>query len=412
MVSHIRLGLIADDLTGTLDTGVQFTQKGLLTLVPFKFSPSFQDIPVLGLNSNTRHSSAEMAYKRVRQLCRRLKGRILYKKIDSTLRGNVAREVMAMLDESCLSKAVLAPAFPTQGRTLEDGILKFYGTPFHLTHYQKEFSPPLETSFIPDFIKREIGESIGHIDRRGLAGGASFLAGRILEAKERIVLIDTYEPQDLHTIGQAWWTFLKERALICGSAGLAKEIEINGSAVPENRFRIKRTELPFLLVSGSRHQKTLEQLKRAIDEFHFPVIEPDIKEFVHPVRCSQEVRRVIKHLSQTLSDHKGVILSTSFQEAIPGQGEIVSTNLGKVVAGILRRQHLSSLILSGGDIAMEVCGRLKSTAMRIESEILQGIPLSSLTDGPCKGLNIVTKGGGLGEPDAFVKVIQFLSLSE
>ena len=194
MGSRLRFGLIADDLTGTLDTGVQFRQKGLVTLVPFRFSPSLKDVPVLALNSSTRHSRPEMAYRKVKQLCKKLKGRILYKKIDSTLRGNVAVEILAVLDESGLSKAILAPAFPTQGRTLEDGILKFYGTPFHLTHYRKEFSPSLDTSFVPELIKREIGEPIGHIDRRGLAKGPSYLAARILEAKERIVLIDTCEP--------------------------------------------------------------------------------------------------------------------------------------------------------------------------------------------------------------------------
>jgi len=67
------------------------------------------------------------------------------------------------------------------------------------------------------------------------------------------------------------------------------------------------------------------------------------------------------------------------------------------------------LILSGGDVAMEVCQNLRSGGMRIETEILQGIPLSSLLDGPWKGLPIVTKGGGLGDPNAFLEVIHYLT---
>jgi D-threonate/D-erythronate kinase len=404
-----RIGLIADDLTGTLDTGVQFRLKGLVTVVPFKFSPSLEDIPVLALNSNSRHSSPEAAYRKVRQLCKKLKGRILYKKIDSTLRGNVGAETLAMLDESGFSKAILAPAFPTQGRTLEGGILKFYGTPFHLTHYRDEFSPALDTSFVPDLLMRGIGEPIGRIGRKELNRGPSALAKKILEAKERIILIDTCGPQDLRIIGQAWWGFLKEKALICGSAGLAKELEIAGSRKLKDGIRIKRVKRPLLLVSGSRHQKTLEQVRRAIDAFRLPMVEPDIETFADPARCSREIRRVAGELCRILESPGGAVLSTSFQKAIPGREERISVHLGRVVSAVLRRRKLSSLILSGGDIAVEACGHLKSTAMRIETEILQGIPLSSLTDGPYKGLNIVTKGGGLGDPDAFIEVIRYLT---
>jgi len=408
-MERFRLGLIADDLTGALDTGVQFQQKGLTTVVPFKYGRSFQDMGVVAFNSNTRHEKREVAFRRVFQLTRRLKGRILFKKVDSTLRGNVAAEIMAMLEASGLHKAILAPAFPTQGRTLEEGILKFYGTPFHRTAYREAFSPPLDTSFVPELMERGLGEKVGHLGREALKHGPLKLSERIRGARERVILVDSWNRRDLRLIGQAWWSFLRDEALICGSAGLAKEIDLGEPPRRTTPFRMRRKKGPLLLVSGSRHEKTLNQVRRVLKVLGFPLVEPDMADFTNPLKSAQEIRKVARLVGDALDRSKGVVLSTSFREMVKGNEDQVAQSLGKVVGHVLRRHEISSLILSGGDVAMEVCQNLRSGGMRIETEILQGIPLSSLLDGPWKGLPIVTKGGGLGDPNAFLEVIHYLT---
>jgi uncharacterized protein YgbK (DUF1537 family) len=234
------------------------------------------------------------------------------------------------------------------------------------------------------------------------------VAEKILDAEERIVLVDTYELADLRCIARAWWNFLKEEVLACGSAGLANELDMETPAGTQHGGRESQKSGPFLLVCGSRHEKTLDQLRRVIDRYGLPVIEPNMKRFVDPENSSREIRRVAKEISSAQNGRSGIVLTTSFQEILSGKGTMIARNLGKTVAQVLRARRFSSLIVSGGDVAMETCGRLRSSAMKIESEIVQGAPLSSLTDGPYKGLAIVTKGGGLGEPDAFVKVVQSL----
>jgi uncharacterized protein YgbK (DUF1537 family) len=57
---------------------------------------------------------------------------------------------------------------------------------------------------------------------------------------------------------------------------------------------------------------------------------------------------------------------------------------------------------------MGVCARLSSSALRIEEEVLPGIPCSTLTDGPFKGLRLVTKAGGFGEKEAIWRIVQYL----
>ena len=407
MVCRLRLGILADDLTGALDTGVQFREKGFATSVPLTFSHPFPDAPALVFNSESRHLSGEMAYERVRRICKKLNGRILYKKIDSTLRGNVGWEIKAMLDGLGYKKAILVPSYPAQGRTVENGILRVNGIPLHRTSFGKEFKDPLTSSSIPNQLEKGIGKDISHIGRKGLSQVPTSLARRILQAEERIVLIDAKTSNDLRCIARAW-ILLKDEVLACGSAGLAKEIPVRSSHFTKKRLKFKNVGEPFLIVSGSRNQRTLDQLGRVIDRLCFPLVEPDLKRFTHAKDSRQEIDRLSHRLFQLLEEYPGAILSTSFQRLLPNRRDSVSTNLGKVAANVLSHRSLSGLILTGGDVAWKACHFLESSAMRIEGEILPGIPLSSLTDGPFRDLRIITKSGGFGDRRTLVKLARYL----
>ena len=95
-----RLLIIADDLTGANDTGVQFAKQGIETRVvidPAQFIAPF-DCQVLVVNTESRHLNADAAYQLVYNVAQQglqLGIPQFYKKTDSTLRGNWARELLA-----------------------------------------------------------------------------------------------------------------------------------------------------------------------------------------------------------------------------------------------------------------------------------------------------------------------------
>jgi uncharacterized protein YgbK (DUF1537 family) len=111
---------------------------------------------------------------------------------------------------------------------------------------------------------------------------------------------------------------------------------------------------------------------------------------------------------EVLARGEGVILSTTFQKHLPGKETMIPKALGKAAIFLLGELRLGGLVLTGGDLAMGVCERLSSSALRIEEEVLPGIPCSTLMDGPYKGLRTVTKAGGFGEKDALWRIIQYL----
>ena len=88
-----KLGVIADDLTGALDTGVQFSKWGLSSLFSLKGSV-YGEVACVIMNTDSRAVSADIAADRAWRAACLLRGRMLYKKIDSTLRGNLGLEII------------------------------------------------------------------------------------------------------------------------------------------------------------------------------------------------------------------------------------------------------------------------------------------------------------------------------
>ena len=121
----LDVAIVADDLTGALDAAAPFAGRGLETRVLLDLDRVASAIgtttQVLSLTSESRHLSPHAADERVWNATRAaLAGtpRILLKKIDSTLRGNIAVEIMAGLRASGLRHALIAPAVPRHGRTM------------------------------------------------------------------------------------------------------------------------------------------------------------------------------------------------------------------------------------------------------------------------------------------------------
>ena len=66
----IKLVIIADDLTGALDTGVQFSKKNISTIVTADLNTEeiSKDADVIVIDTESRHISAVEAKKRVKSV--------------------------------------------------------------------------------------------------------------------------------------------------------------------------------------------------------------------------------------------------------------------------------------------------------------------------------------------------------
>jgi uncharacterized protein YgbK (DUF1537 family) len=114
-MAHLRL--LADDLTGALDSAARFLPLTGPVAVTWQGRAIEGSVAI---DSGTRDLPAEAARARIERLAPLLDGGApAFKKIDSLLRGHVAMELAACMRR--FDHCVLAPAFPFQGRITRDG---------------------------------------------------------------------------------------------------------------------------------------------------------------------------------------------------------------------------------------------------------------------------------------------------
>ena len=151
-----RIAVIADDLTGANDTGVQFAKQGLKTIVLMgrDFPSGTSDDDVVVMDSQSRSLTPAEAYREVAEMAAQVRdGRFhtVFKKIDSTLRGNIGPEIDAIMDTCGQDLAVVVPAFPKNGRTTVGGHLLVHGAPLETTEAARIPGAPSQSPISPPF---------------------------------------------------------------------------------------------------------------------------------------------------------------------------------------------------------------------------------------------------------------------
>ncbi|MDB5531015.1 MAG: hypothetical protein JWR51_4118 [Devosia sp.] len=124
----LRLAIIADDLTGALDTATPFVAAGLRAAVAITLDGIAAALAtgadIVAVNTASRALPALEATARVAQAATALNAAnppIILKKIDSRLKGNPGVEAHAIADMTGRTSLVVAPAVPDQQRLTQNG---------------------------------------------------------------------------------------------------------------------------------------------------------------------------------------------------------------------------------------------------------------------------------------------------
>jgi uncharacterized protein YgbK (DUF1537 family) len=120
----IRIGLVADDLTGACDSALPFLGVGRVLVGLWPHVPA-GDVACAAVSTETRNEP-DLASVRGRVAAIRLNGGLLYRKLDSMLRGSP----VADLESARLAvggRCLVAPALPGEGRTTVGGVQRWPG---------------------------------------------------------------------------------------------------------------------------------------------------------------------------------------------------------------------------------------------------------------------------------------------
>ena len=70
-----------------------------------------------------------------------------------------------------------------------------------------------------------------------------------------------------------------------------------------------------------------------------------------------------------------------------------------------RQRGVAAFVATGGETAVLLLRAMGASAVEIDRELLPGVPLCRVADGPWVGTALVTKAGGFGEPDALAQAV-------
>jgi uncharacterized protein YgbK (DUF1537 family) len=419
--------IVADDLSSATDCSVQMIAGGYCAIVPLKPGyaiPATADI--IAYDTDSRNLPPKDAAAATRQCIAGLTAAsscVFYKSVDSTLRGNLGAEISALLDGGDFDGAIIAPAFPTYGRTTDGGQQFLNRVPLHETEFATDPTAPVTTSDVADIIAAQCGRKAGLVPLSVLNRGTQAV-NRLLQdqlaAGVELFIFDAVEETDLEAIAEVGAS-LPFRMLWVGSTGLSRYIpKAVGLRPRQERVEPPVAEGSVLIVAGSASETMRCQLDACdlteVRVNSLPIARggSDAESEHVRVRMALETADKSRTIALTVTSTRADIEKT--KEAGVARGlrpegvsALVADMLGRLTVGFVRSgAPVKGLVLSGGDTAMTICKQLQVEAIEILDEIEPGIPLGRVI-----GFNdmlIVTKAGGFGSEQAVVKSVEGIGL--
>lgn len=429
-----NIGIIADDLTGADDTALQFYLRGANTQILLDGSTvpeNKKNTQVWAVPTETRNCDAPTAYERVKLAARFLADELgveyFYKKMDSTIRGNIAVEALAMLEALEWDAAVIIPAFPQEGRTTIGGYHLLKGIPIERTEFARDPRFPIYESHIPTVLRTELhnqqDELVDLIELRTVIKGAGPILKKMNEMIAKGVKLIVVDAMSVTDIEQVVLAMEKSsyKILPCGSAGCAQVL--GNIWLPEmENHKVEKTipAMPKLLVSGSATKCTSAQIEKLQDDddientYFINLKMEDILEGVTDdivTRVSENLVKdnvVVVHTSNLTVDSK-IISQILFDNEMSKQQFI--SKIGDYLATLTKRVLVDRdaiLITVGGETSFKCCKAINSNSLQIIDAICPAIPLCL----DAKAQWIVTKSGNLGNSNTLIDIIKYFEHHE
>ncbi len=405
--TETRFCVIADDLTGAMDTGVGLSLAGLSAIITFASSGTIASDAVV-ITTDSRAERASEAYRRVKAVAERFRDYYIYKKIDSTLRGNVVAELQALLDVTRAAHAVVCPAFPAIKRIVLNGELLVNGVPVSKTSFSRDPVSPVLKSSIVELLRSDSGIAAERIGLDDVEQGPEHLAEQIHQCSSRAVVVDATEDRHLKTIAGALAQGGR-RWLPCGSGGLGAQIP------PAFGYASRESVLPkskgghALFAVGSRNEVSVRQLHRLLDELSAPFISIEPEDFRTRAGREPRMNQIAAEATQLLRTEPLVVLSSSLAQFVSQYRRLMAPLMGSIVSRVLATAPVEGLFLSGGDVARSVCGDKGIQALHILGNLQPGVIVGEAVGRNHAGLRVVTKAGGFGNEEEMVQAAQYLT---
>lgn len=404
----MKIGAIADDLTGATDLALILSRAGFSVLqvvgVPETSDFSTADAVVVSLKSRTiaAAEAVEQSLAAARALLGGGASQLYFKycsTFDSTDAGNIGPVTDALLDLLGEKGTIACPAFPANGRTIYQGHL-FVGD--RLLSESSMRDHPLTPMRDPDLVRVLARQSRKAVSLVPLATVRAGALDDAFAALDGVAIVDAIDDDDLMRIGKA----AAGLKLVTGGSGAAMGLPANFGAVPGSAPQIDWPEGRGVVLAGSCSKATLGQV-----DHYMRLGAPALA--ISPALI-QSGQVTLDQAEAFVRDSRHglppLVYSSATHEAVAEQqrqfGQMAA---GEIVehfhAGLARRllaHGFTRFLVAGGETSGAVVGGLGARALQIGPEIDPGVPWTCATtsDAP---LALALKSGNFGTEDFFSK---------
>ncbi len=422
------VGIIADDLTGANDSALQFHLKGSNTQILLRDDviPSNVDTAQTWATSTesrnvTRHEAYEKVKRATQMYIDELKPDHFFKKIDSTVRGNIAIESLAVIEALDWDVAVVIPAFPREKRITVGGYHLLNGEPVERTEMARDPHSPIFESYLPKLFRSQLPEEfaqiVDHIDLDTVTEGAGPILKRLndlIKEGKKLIVADAVSNTDIDQLALAI-TKSEYKILPVGTAASAKAFSsIWVSADVNENTKPDLPNLPKLVISGSATQITANQIDKfeKNNDKNAYVLSLNLQMLLDGLN-DEVVDDVVTHLNEN-----GVVLvhtSNLFKDFCDITDESLSAELTKAEIANAITDYLSELTKSvnekqdfilitlGGETSYKCCAALGINQLELVDEVAPAIALSKDNENRF----VVTKSGNLGGANTLIDILDY-----
>jgi len=470
-MDRLPIAIIADDLTGAADTAAAFARSGRLVPVSLNEKPMLSEgAAAFAVTTESRAAAPEAALDVTAAAARGVLAAgagLIYKKVDSNLRGNIGAE-LAALYEVARRPILLAPAFPARGRSTENGVALINGVPAAETEMAHDPEAPLFYSDIAEIIhSQRPGLPVGHLSRGDLPTTPDDLSRRLEETP--ILIADAATDADLDLIAEAALA-MNSPPILAGSAGLASAVSrrllgggTNGTrreyppgsggscaeseqpsdpapgavpkpvpsvpkgvpavplgvpfvpksvpfvpSVPPSLVLSDEQGGPVLAVLASSSQSLARQVSLASEQGLVTVRMP-CERLSWAEEPIPELGQAIARAVSALRDGRDAIVhATGVLPDVERPVDLVVEHLAHLSFAVTKQAHPTALLVGGGATAHAVLVTLGVSAIQIDAEPLPGVAAGVTVGGHFAGRPVVLKPGAAGDETAIISLIRYL----
>lgn len=411
----LKLLLIADDFTGALDTGIQFAEYGADTKMIML--PEIEDMTtwnikaeVLIVDLETRHMKQDEAYRAVYNLVHQAKNAkvpYIYKKTDSGLRGNIGRELRAVLDASGEMFLPFVPALPEMDRITVNGIQYIDGKPIDESVFGDDLFEPVKSPYVWDLFRSDdtpirlfpVQDSYDTAFQQATIG-----------------IFDANKQEDVWRIAK----HLNEKgqlSIMAGCAGLA--------AVLPEFLQIKKRDLtvpelnkPLLIACGSINPITRKQIEFGEKVGYDRIIMTPRQQLEEGYLETEEGKRWMDTILHIFEKGKVVMIDTGISNPEMARSYIekcdlpleearvkISDRLGKILKELMERKNSCTLMIIGGDTLKGFVDQIHCKEITPICQVEPGTVLSSV-ETPERKFWVISKSGGFGKDNLLQSVAE------